>query len=476
MKKIHLWVLPFCALSWLQPIQAQDMAFTENEEYPLHLKELASIQREAIFSGIDSLKKLSHTDPIHTAEDSLIFHRMRKIQKTIPLALNEKIKFYIEKYVSRNYNPYMSKLRGLSEHYFPIYEEILADSQLPDEIKYISIVESSLDPHLVSRSGAVGLWQFMYATAKGYDLTMDSYIDERKDPYAACYAASRYFKEAYDEFNDWLLALASYNCGRGAVRRAIERSGLDNPDFWQLSPYLPEETRNYVPKFIAMTYTMKHADAYEIVGSETDFTWSAKPIMLQNNVDLNRVADAIHVPLSTLKMFNPSFKKNIILASVDKPKRLILPETSERNDSLLYAALNNVLAPGADIEPTGLLASKSSTHYTARRGESLASVSHKFGVSVQDLKAWNGLSNNTPIVGKSLIIQKEERLASRNNQPTAAKTRNVVAYTTYTVRKGDTLSHIANRFKGCTVSQIKSDNNLHGSALKIGQKLRIKKI
>ncbi len=474
MKKIHLWVVPFCALSMMQPTQAQDMASPETEEFPLHLKELASIQREAIFSGIDSLKKLSYADAIHTAEDSLIFHRMRKIQKSIPLAFNERIKFYIDKYISRNYNPYMSKLRGLSQHYFPIYEEILSDSQLPDEIKYISVVESSLDPHLVSRSGAVGLWQFMYPTAKGYDLTMDSYIDERKDPYAACYAASRYFKEAYDEFNDWLLALASYNCGRGAVRRAIERSGLDHPDFWQLSPYLPEETRNYVPKFIAMTYAMKHADEYGIDATATDFEWSSTPVMLQNNVDLNRVAEAIHVPVSTLKKFNPSFKRNVVVASAEKPKRLLLPETTDKNDSLLYAALNNTLSPGFVAEPTELLASKTPARYTARHGESLASVSRKFGVSVQDLKAWNGLSANSRIAGRSLILQKEERLASRSNAP-VVKTRSAIAYTTYTVRKGDTLSHIANRFKGSTVNQIKTDNNLQGSALKIGQKLKIKK-
>lgn len=474
MKKIHLWVVPFCALSMMQPTQAQDMASPETEEFPLHLKELASIQREAIFSGIDSLKKLSYADAIHTAEDSLIFQRMRKIQKTIPLAFNERIKFYIDKYISRNYNPYMSKLRGLSQHYFPIYEEVLSDSELPDEIKYISVVESSLDPHLVSRSGAVGLWQFMYPTAKGYDLTMDSYIDERKDPYAACYAASRYFKEAYDEFNDWLLALASYNCGRGAVRRAIERSGLDHPDFWQLSPYLPEETRNYVPKFIAMTYAMKHADEYGIDGTSTEFEWSSTPIMLQNNVDLNRIAEAIHVPISTLKKFNPSFKRNVVVASVEKPKRLLLPETLDKNDSLLYAALNNTLSPGFAAGPSELLASKTPSRYTARHGESLASVSRKFGVSVQDLKAWNGLSANSRIAGRSLIVQKEERLASRNSA-TVAKARSASVYTTYTVRKGDTLSHIANRFKGSTVNQIKTDNNLQGSALKIGQKLKIKK-
>src|SRR5690606_24408624 len=255
--KNRLWLVIFWVFGLYSLSSAQDIADIETEPVPLYLIEAASNQRDVIISGLDSLKTLAYYEPLLTAEDSLIFNRMRKIQKTVPLALNEEIKSYIDKYISRNYNPYMSKLQGLGQYYFPIYEKILTEHSLPEEIKYISVIESSLDPHLVSRSGAVGLWQFMYPTAKIYDLTMDSYVDERKDPYAACYAASRYFMDAYNEFNDWLLALASYNCGRGCVRRAIERSGLQNPDFWQLSPYLPKETQNYIPKFIAMTYALR---------------------------------------------------------------------------------------------------------------------------------------------------------------------------------------------------------------------------
>lgn len=482
MKKIHVWVWPLCALSLLKSANAQDMALVESEEFPLQLKELVSSQRDVIFSGIDTLKKLSYADDLLTPEDSLIFNRMRKIQKTIPLAVNEKIRFYIDKYISRNYNPYMSKLHGLAQYYFPIYEKILAENNLPDEIKYLSVVESSLDPHLVSRSGAVGPWQFMYATAKGYDLTMDNYVDERKDPYAACYAASRYFKEAYDEFNDWLLALASYNCGRGAVRRAIQRSGLDHPDFWQLSPYLPEETRNYIPKFIAMTYALKHADSYGIQPIATDFAWEGKAVMVENNVDLNRVAAAVDLPLETLKKFNPAYKRTIVTASVQKPKRLILPETSQQNDSLLYAALNNMVPPTAQMmyaenEAKETPTNNIETKYRVKKGESLAAVSRKFGVPVQDLKAWNALSSSSPIVGRTLVVKKSEASRLAKTKEAVASVRSGAtrtAYISYTVRKGDTLSHIAKRHKGATVSQIKADNNLRNSALQIGQKLKIK--
>lgn len=430
MIKSRLWLIPFFVLG-LQPfLFAQDMDPVEMDPVPLHLIEAASSQRQVIISGLDSLKTLSYCDPLYTAEDSLVFSRMRRIQQTVPLALNEKIKAYIDKYSSHNYNPYMSKLQGLAQYYFPIYEKILSDNQLPIELKYLSVIESSLNPHVVSRAGAVGLWQFMYPTAKMYDLTMDGYVDERKDPYAACHAASRYLQEAYDEFNDWLLALASYNCGRGGVRRAIQRSGLQNPDFWQLAAFLPRETQDYVPKFIAMTYTLQHAEAYGISAEPTDFSWEPKPIMIEKPVDLRQIAQAVDLPLETIEKFNPAYKRSVINASVESPKRLVVPETASLNDSLLYLALNGQLDPSK-----GMLAvldeGSSITKRPSGKGERLASAPVKAGKRA----------------GK---------------------------YTTYTVRKGDTLSHIAARFKGATVSQIKVDNNLRTTRLKIGQRLRIK--
>jgi len=315
-----------------------DPSMLEGEEIEFH--NMASIQRSAIFSGIDTLKTLSFTAPLRTAEDSLIYNRLRKIQRAVPLAFNEQIKSYIETYSSRNYNPYLAKLHGLSEYYFPIYEKIFKDSGVPEEMKYLSVIESSLNPHLVSRAGAVGLWQFMYVTAKEYDLTINNVIDERKDPYAAGYAAGRYFKDAYDEFGDWLLVLASYNCGKGGVRRAIKRSGINKPDFWQLAPYLPMETRNYVPKFIAMTYVLKHTNEYGIEAIPSNFAWIPKPIMVEQNVNLNRIAKAVDVPLEVMKDFNPSVKHDAVVASPEHPVRIIVPETELLNDSLLYAALN----------------------------------------------------------------------------------------------------------------------------------------
>lgn len=474
MVKYYLWLIPL-VLSQTTIVYSQETTMHEDDNLSLHFQEVGSAQRTAILQSLDSLKQLSHSAPLYTEQDSAIYDRLRKTQRTIPLAFNEKIKGYIDKYVSRNYNPYMSKLRGLTQHYFPIFEEILQESDLPDEIKYISVVESSLDPHLVSRSGAVGLWQFMFGTAKYYDLTMDSQVDERKDPYAACYAASRYFKDAYEEFDDWLLALASYNCGRGAVRRAIERSGLDKPDYWALSPYLPQETQNYIPKFIAMTYTLKNADAFGIEVAQTDFEWQPKMIMVDRNVNLQQIAKAVDLPLETVKKFNPSYKRTIVQASAESPKRLILPETEQLNDSLLYAALNNQLVPSTPVVEQAveqkLLAG--TTHYKVKKGESLNTVARKLGVNIQDLRAWNNLTSKSKIAGRTLVVKEEQtkRLASNKSKNTTSRS----SYQSYVVKKGDTLSHIAARFRGVTVSQLKADNGLSTTALKIGQKLKIRK-
>jgi len=398
-------------------LHGQELMRVGTEAFDRELSCAMSAQKQALLSGLDSLKRrrygdLSIREDVHTAEDSLICNRMHSVQRDVPLGYNEKIRAYISKYVSRNYHPYMGRLRGLGRHYFPIFEKILAENGLPEEIKYISVVESSLDPNLVSRAGAVGLWQFMYPTAKIYRLAMDGQMDERKDPYASCRAASRYFREAYEEFGDWLLALASYNCGRGCVRRAIQRSGREDPSFWELSPHLPLETRNYIPKFIAMTYALEQAEEYGIGMAETHLAWESETVMLDRRVSLQRVAQAVDLPLEILQKFNPFHKRTLVDASPKSPKRLIVPLTPQRNDSLLYAAIHHPLPAGAPANARTPLPGNS---YKVKKGETLASVSKKFGVSVQKLKAWNDLTSKSRIVGRTLWIG-NGRLTMNNGQ------------------------------------------------------------
>jgi len=410
-------------------------------------------------------------------EERELIERMQATSKTIPLTYNEKVKYFIDKYTSANYRPYMSRLLGLSKHYFAVYEKVFKDMQIPDEVKYLSLVESSLDPHLVSRSGAVGPWQFIYTTARLYDLDMNAHIDERKDIYTATYAVSKYLKEAYDMFNDWTLALASYNCGRGAMQRALARTGPESPTFWDVAPYLPQETQNYIPKYIAMTYVLSNAAYYAIEPAETELDYTAKMVMVDKVVDLRHIAKAINMDLKQLKHYNPAYKKSVVPGSVEKPKRLFLPVTPNVNDSLLYLALNAPSSLTLEYrEEEEVMVAEARKTYRVKKGETLTSIARKFGVTVQDLKAWNNLSNKSIIAGRQLVVFKPvsttlAKNTSSRNKTSAPKSR--TAY--YTVKKGDSLDKIARKYDGITVEKIKKDNGLKGNLIKPGMRLKIRK-
>ncbi|MFZ4261635.1 LysM peptidoglycan-binding domain-containing protein [Sphingobacterium sp. HJSM2_6] len=431
-------------------------------------------ERQRVFSELDADNQ---SEVSFSQDDVLISQRIQRLQKTVPLVYNAKVKAYLDKYISKNYKPYIEKLLGLGNYYFPIYDQIFEENGIPNEVKYLSVVESSLSPHTVSTSGAVGLWQFVYGTAKSYHFQMDANFDERKDVYASTYAVSDYLKEAYGEFDDWLLALASYNCGRGCVRRAIIRSGLHNPTYWELSPFLPKETQNYIPKFIAMTYVMNHAQNYNLSATDPQLGDDHKIMMVQHSISLEQLAKSLGFAPDMIKELNPAYKKAYISASAEKPKRLIIPYQEQFSDSLIYATIHH---PGAvKVAEAASLTAKEKTHLV-KRGESLASIAKKYEVSVQNLKAWNDLSSKSSIVGKTLVIQDEldkeltTHVLSANLKKESKKKSNPT-YLTYTVRKGDTLSDIAQKYKGSTVSRLKSDNNLKGSALRIGQKIKVYK-
>ncbi len=459
------------------------VGFSQEISIESHKEELQSAMisyietlNDKLSSELDSIREYIDPTIESNQEDILIFKRLKSIVTTIPLDYNSQVKSYIDKYTSSNYRPYMCKLMGLSRYYFSIYEGVFQEAGIPEEVKYLSLVESSLDPHLVSRSGAVGPWQFMYATAKMYDLDMDVYVDERKDVYASSYAVTRYLSEAYDQFNDWLLALASYNCGRGCVQRAIQRSGLTNPSFWELSPYLPQETRNYIPKYIAMTYVMEMANFYDIYPLDTDLDLEYKMLMVDRKVDLNNVAIAIDISLEKLRKYNPSYKRNVINGTVDRPKRLLLPMTNRANDSLLYVALNRGISPMEDkasAEKIFVAENNTTKKYRVGPHETIHDVARKFGVSVQNLKAWNGLTTKSTVSGKTLIIDQpiNVKLASNVNKAVAGKKLSTVAY--YVVKPGDSLDRIARKYKGLSVSKLKIDNDLKSNLIRPGMRLKI---
>ncbi|ACU06025.1 lytic transglycosylase domain-containing protein [Pedobacter heparinus] len=337
--------------------------------------------------------------------------RLDSIQKIVPLSYNEYVQKYIDIYAGRK--DMMGKMLGLSGYYFPIFEKALKSYNIPEEIKYLPIIESSMNPHAVSRVGATGLWQFMFATAKGYGLNMDNFVDERKDPIQASYAAAAYFRDAYEELGDWLLAIAAYNCGMGNVNRAIAKA--DSRDFWEIRRFLPMETRNYVPAFIAAVYVMNYSGKHEIKAQRTVFLKNTDTIQVNRFVSLPSLAEALNIEVEELWSLNPSYKKKIVNGSELSPKRVILPKVSLASFTRVYELLNET---EADVDKHIILASNDNqlkrkskaerkspiVYHKVAPGQSLIGIANKYHVEVQDLKVWNNLKGSTIVPGQRLKI------------------------------------------------------------------------
>jgi membrane-bound lytic murein transglycosylase D len=348
--------------------------------------------------------------------------RLDSIQKTVPLAYNEYVQKYIDIYSVRK--DMMGKMLGLSEYYFPIFEKALQSYNIPNEIKYLPIIESSMNPHAVSRVGATGLWQFMFGTAKGYGLHIDNYVDERKDPIQASYAAAAYFRDAYQELGDWVLAIAAYNCGMGSVKRAIEKA--DSRDFWEIRRFLPTETRNYVPAFIAAIYVMSCPDKHQITSQRSAFLKNTDTIQVSRTISLATVAVAMKLEEEELLGLNPSYKKKIVNGSVALPKRIILPKVSLADFAALYDVLNKenqepamevVLASNDKYKSSKVKAKVKSPffYHKVSSGQNLGSIANKYHVEVQDLKVWNKLKGSGIVPGQKLKVYNsgDEKSASR---------------------------------------------------------------
>ncbi len=469
------------------PLKAQESAVEGMKEAAQNFFQ-KSIEKEKqeIYQYLDSIKSTGNNGQQHseiTDEDIQLVRKLKAIEREVPLDYSPRVKELVAKYTSDNYNPYMCRMMGLGQYYFPLFDKILDEVGVPRELKYLSVVESSLNPRDISSAGATGLWQLMYYEAKTYHLTVDSYTDQRMDPIASSYAIAKILKEAYEEYGDWLLAIASYNGGKGAVSRAIQRSGKDKATFWDVAPYLTQQTQNYIPKFIAMTYAMKYADENNINAADTELSLRTQILDINKRISLSQIADALQVSKETLRALNPSFKKNVLNGTEDAPLRLVLPVIDKKIAiEELYAALNTPVAPSNAIQNENLVQTLLNGKYKVKVGETFASIADKFDVTVQDIKSWNNLRGNQIVPGQNLLIKKEDDFVNaklaRNTERSAKKSQQHVANTVrtayYVVKKGDTLSEIADK-NGTSVGRLKSENNLSGSRIKPGMKLKVSK-
>ena len=331
---------------------------------------------------------------------------------------NEIVRKFIDMYTGRLRNQVAFMLSACN-FYMPIFEEALDAYGLPLELKYLPIIESALNPSAVSRAGACGLWQFMLATGKIYGLESNSLVDERRDPIKATWAAARYLKDMYDIYKDWNLVIAAYNCGPGTINKAIRRSG-GKTDYWEIYNYLPKETRGYVPAFIAANYVMTYYCKHNICPMETDIPEATDTVQVSRNLHFEQISDLCGISLDQIKSLNPQFKKSIIPGE-SKPQTLRLPINYisafiDKQDTI-YAHRSNELFKNrrvvavSNTRPTAR-SSKSSTttgnvtYYKIRKGDNLGSIARKYGVTVNQLKSWNGLRSTRISAGKRLKIYK----------------------------------------------------------------------
>lgn len=408
--------------------------------------------------------------------DEVYIERLKKMNSFIQIPYNEIVRKYIIMY-SEKMPRSMPHILGLCNYYMPIFEEIFDSYGLPVELTAMTIIESHMNPRAESRVGAKGMWQFMYKTAKGYGLHIDSFVDERMDPVKSCNAAARYLRDVYKIFGDWNLAIASYNCGAGNVLKAIKRAG-GSRQFWDIWPYLPAETRNYTPAFVGALYTLEYYKEHGLKPESMVMPTGVDTLEIKKQLHLKQVSEITGAPLEQLKNLNPQYKHEIIPGH-ERTYILRIPhqyamDFIEREDTI-YKHKSNVFFDSATIKQIQAAGDGVKIVYTVKSGDSLGAIAKKHNVSVAKIKEWNKLKSDSIKIGQKLIIYrggKAPATSSSSKPATSSSSTSKQTKITYTVKSGDALGKIA-AAHGVSVAKLKEWNNLKSDNIIVGQKLTI---
>ena len=471
------------------------------------------------FAVLDTDVQLKNDVP--TSKEDYI-ERLQALPTIIEMPYNDVVRSYINMYTGKR-RGLVEQMLGLSIYYMPFFEQALEKEGMPLELKYLPVIESALNPDVVSPAGAAGLWQFMIGTAKDMGLTVNSLVDERRDPIRSSEAAARYLKQLYKAYGDWSLAIASYNCGPGSVNRALRRAGGGKKDFWDIYYYLPSETRGYVPAFIAANYVMNYYEDHNIGKALSKRPVVTDTVMVKQDIYFEQISEVLGIPIEELKILNPQYRKNIIPGNT-RPYALTLPskqcyayissEDSIKNHKAdVYRHRSEVNISDASDGYTTVEKRVTKSHRVRSR-ETISQVARKYGVTTSQIKKWNGLRSNKLKKNQVLKIYVTQRVKvpvenNDRNKPTTPtapttpepdssattaqpdnsstevdesttdetevvepKPEKTVAVKYHKVRRGETLGSIARR-DGISVSQLKRWNGLRSNTAKVGTTLKV---
>ena len=427
--------------------------------------------------NLDSIKFASNVP------DEVYIERIKKMNSFITLPYNEIVRNYIIMY-SEKMPERMGYMLGMCRYYMPIFEEIFNRYDMPEELKAMTIIESAMNPLAVSRVGAKGMWQFMYSTAKHYGLHIDSFVDERLDPVKSAEAAAQYLQDAYEIFGDWNLAIASYNCGAGNVNKAIRRSG-GKRDFWSIWPFLPRETRGYVPAFVGALYTMTYYKEHGIKPQDVGMPVAVDTFCINKQLHLKQISELTGAPLDELKNLNPQYRHEIIPGN-EREYILRMPYNYTNSfiefEDTLYKHKADVYFNPVTLKKIKDGGDGEMIIYKVKSGDYLGRIAGKYRCSVAQIKKWNGLKSNNIRVGQTLRIYRGGVVSSSSSSSSSASTSSTAASSpapvqngekiTYTVKSGDVLGRIAEKH-GVGLSELKKWNGLTTNDIKVGQKLVI---
>lgn len=400
-------------------------------------------------------------NPTFTTEEYQ--ERLRRLPVVMEMPYNSVVQKFIDQYSGRLRRT-VSYALGAGNFYIPIFEEALDYYGLPLELKYLPVIESALEPKAKSPAGAVGLWQFMLATGKRYDLKVNSLIDERQDPYKSSWAAARYLRDLYKIYRDWSLVIAAYNCGPGNVNKAIHRANGVR-DYWTIYPYLPSETRGYVPAFIAANYIMNYYCEHNICPMKTKLPVTTDTVTITRDLHMQQVAELCNIEVEAIKALNPQYRTQLIPGS-SGPMTLCLPTETlnafiDLKDSVYNYRADELMTRRSNVEVNDKLDNRSvaarrrASRSSSADNESSTTTSHSSRSSSHSRRSSSSRSSKTSKRGRNSKSSRKESSKSA------------------TVRSGDTLIDIARR-NGTTVEKLKKKNKIKGNMIKPGQKLKVR--